>query len=148
MLMISHNTSIQIKLFVFPLKKIVDKQLIIVYLRGEIPLKKINTKGKMSPENCTKQTPAPREQPSKNKATLQEIQVVFQAQYDRINYQTSQFRRIAHFWMMLVQASEDISQPGQAQKMGILEKAVNSFMVILRLTWWTLRVSLFEHLYQ
>ena len=38
---------------------------------------------------------------------------------------TSQFRRIAHCWMLLVQVSKDILQPGQAFKMGIIEKIVN-----------------------
>ena len=50
-----------------------------------------------------------------------------------MNYQISQFRRIAHYWVLLVQASRDISQPGQACKMEILEKVVNSLKVILRL---------------
>ena len=132
-LRVSHNTSIQIKLFILPLKKIVEKQLIVVYPRGEISLKKFNTKKKMPPENCPRQIPAPREQPPRNKATLQEIQVVFQAQYDRMNYQTSQLRRIAHCWMLLVQASKYISQPGQAYKLRILEKMVNGLKCTLRL---------------
>ena len=132
-LRVSHNTSVQIKLFILPLKKIVEKQLIIAYPRGKIPLRKIKTKRTMPPENCHRQTPAPREWPPSNKATLQEIQVVFQAQYDRMNYQTSQLRRIAHCWMLLVQASNDISQPGQAYNMGILEKMVNGLKFILRL---------------
>ena len=50
--------------------------------------------------------------------------------------------------MLLVQASNDISQPGQAYKMGILEKMVNGLKFILRLIWWALRVYLFEHLDQ
>ena len=50
--------------------------------------------------------------------------------------------------MLLVQASNDISQPGQAYKMGILEKMVNGLKFILRLIWWTLRVYLFEYLDQ
>ena len=133
MLRVSHNTSIQIKLFILPLKKIVEKQLIIAYPRGKIPLRKIKTKRTMPPENCHRQTPAPREWPPSNKATLQEIQVVFQAQYDRMNYQTSQLRRIARSWMLLVQLSRRISQPGQAYKMGILEKIVNGLKFILRL---------------
>ena len=65
-----------------------------------------------------------------------------------MNYQTSQRRRIAHCWMLLVQASKDISQPGQAYKMGILEKMVDGLKFILRLIWWTLRVYLFGHLDQ
>ena len=65
-----------------------------------------------------------------------------------MKYQTSQLRRIDHCWMLLVQASNDISQPGQAYKMGILEKMVNGLKFILRLIWWTLRVYLFEHLDQ
>ena len=133
MLRVSHNTSIQIKLFILPLKKIVEKQLIVVYPRGEISLKKFNTKKKMPPENCPRQIPAPREQPPRNKATLQEIQVVFQAQYDRMKYQTSQLRRIVHCWMLLVEASNDISQPGQAYKKGIFEKIVNSLKFIFKL---------------
>ena len=48
--------------------------------------------------------------------------------------------------MLLVQASKDISQPGQAYKMGILEKMINGLKFILRLIWWTLRVYLFGHL--
>ena len=48
--------------------------------------------------------------------------------------------------MLLVQASKDISQPGQAYKMGILEKIVNGLKFILRLTWWALRIYLFGHL--
>ena len=56
-----------------------------------------------------------------------------------MNYQISQLRKIAHYRMLLVQASKDISQPGQAYKMGILEKVVNSLKVILRLIWWKLR---------
>ena len=136
MLRVSQNTSIQIKLFLLPLKKIVEKQLIIAYPRGKIPLRKIKTKRTMPPENCHRQTPAPREWPPSNKATLQEIQVVFQAQYDRMNYQTSQLRRIARSWMLLVQLSRRISQPGQAYKMGILEKIVNGLKFILRLIWW------------
>ena len=132
MLRVCHDTSIQIKLFILPLKKNVEKQLIVAYHRGEIPLKKFNTKRKMPPENYPRQTPAPREYPPWNKATLQ-IQVVFQAQDDRMNYQTSKRRRIAQCWMLLVQASKDISQPGQAYKMGILEKIVNGLQFILRL---------------
>ena len=50
--------------------------------------------------------------------------------------------------MLLVQASNDISQLGQAYKMGILEKMVNGLKFILRLIWWTLRVYLFEYLDQ
>ena len=50
--------------------------------------------------------------------------------------------------MLLVQASKDISQPGQAYKMGILEKMVDGLKFILRLIWWTLRVYLFGHLDQ
>ena len=50
--------------------------------------------------------------------------------------------------MLLVQASKDISQPGQAYKMGILEKIVNGLIFILRLIWWTLRAYLFGHLDQ
>ena len=96
MLRVSYNTFIQIKRFILPLKKTVEKQLIIAYPRGEIPFKKVCIKRKMSPENCLRQTPAPREQPPRNKAILQKIQVVFQAQYDRLNYQTSQLRRISH----------------------------------------------------
>ena len=37
--------------------------------------------------------------------------------------------------MLLVQASKDIAQPGQAYKMGILEKIVNGLKFILRLVW-------------
>ena len=37
--------------------------------------------------------------------------------------------------MLLVQASKDIWQPGQAYKMGILEKIVNGLKFILRLIW-------------
>ena len=113
MLRVSHNTSIQIKLFILPLNKIVEKQLIIAYPRGEIPLKKFNTKRKTPLENCPRQTPTPKEQPPRNKATLQEIQAVFQFQYDRMNQQTSQLRRIAHCWMLLVQAPKDISKLAQ-----------------------------------
>ena len=65
-----------------------------------------------------------------------------------MKYQTSQLRKIAHCWMLLVQASKDISQPGQAYKMGILEKMVDGLKFILRLIWWTLRVYLFGHLDQ
>ena len=57
-------------------------------------------------------------------------------------------RRIAYCWMQLVQASKDISQTGQAYKIGILEKIVNSLKFILRHTWWTLRVYLTGHLDQ
>ena len=133
MLRVSHNASIQIKLFILPLKKIVEKQLIVTYPRGEIPLKKFNTKRKIPRENCPRQTSTPREQPPWKKATLQKIQVAFQAQYDRITYQTSKLRGIARCWMLLVQASRDISQPGQAYKMGILEKIVNGLRFILGL---------------
>ena len=48
-----------------------------------------------------------------------------------MNYQTSQLRRIAHCQMLLVQASKDISQPGRAYKMEILEKIVNRLKFIL-----------------
>ena len=48
--------------------------------------------------------------------------------------------------MLLVQASKDISEPGQAYKMGILEKIVNGLEFIVGLIWWTLRVSLFGQL--
>ena len=65
-----------------------------------------------------------------------------------MNYQTSQLKRIVNCWMLLVQASKDISQPGQAYKMGILEKMVDGLKFILRLIWWTLRVYLFGHLDQ
>ena len=82
----------------------------------------------MSPESCPRQTPAPGEQSPRNKATLQEIGVVFQARYDRMNYQTSQLRRSTHCWMLLVQASKNISQPGQAYKMEFWRK-----QLILRL---------------
>ena len=37
--------------------------------------------------------------------------------------------------MLLVQASKDISQPGQAYKMEILEKMVNGLKFILTLIW-------------
>ena len=37
--------------------------------------------------------------------------------------------------MLLVQASKDISQPGQMHKMGFLEKIVNGLKFILRLNW-------------
>ena len=50
--------------------------------------------------------------------------------------------------MLLVQASKDISQPGQAYQMGILEKMVDGLKFILRLIWRTLRVYLFGHLDQ
>ena len=50
--------------------------------------------------------------------------------------------------MLLVQASKDISQPGQVYKTGILEKIVNGLTFILRLMCWTLRVYLFGHLDQ
>ena len=46
---------------------------------------------------------------------------------------TSQFRRIAHCWMLLVQVSKVILQPGQAYKMGILEKMVNGLTFVLSL---------------
>ena len=36
---------------------------------------------------------------------------------------------------MLVQASKDISQPGQAYKMGILKKIINGLKFFLRLVW-------------
>ena len=42
--------------------------------------------------------------------------------------------------MLLVQLSRRISQPGQAYKMGILEKIVNGLKFILRLIWWIWRV--------
>ena len=57
-----------------------------------------------------------------------------------MNYQTSQLRRIARSWMLLVQLSRRISQPGQAYKMGILEKIVNGLKFILRLILWIWRV--------
>ena len=47
--------------------------------------------------------------------------------------------------MLLVQASKDILQPGQAYKMGFFEEIVNGLRFILRLIWWTLRVYLFGH---
>ena len=50
--------------------------------------------------------------------------------------------------MLLVQASKDIAQPGQAYKMEILEKIVNGLKFILRLVWWALKVCLFVHLDQ
>ena len=50
--------------------------------------------------------------------------------------------------MLLVQASKDISQPGQAYKMEILEKIVNGLKFILRLLRGILRVYLFGHLDQ
>ena len=65
-----------------------------------------------------------------------------------MKYQISQLRRIAHCWMLLVQASKDILQPGQAYKVGILEKMVSGLKFILRLIWWTLKVYLFGHLDQ
>ena len=148
MLRISHNTSIQIKLFVLPLNKIIEKQLIKLTPEEKSPLKKFNNKKKMVPEYWTRQHPAPREQRPRNEATLQEIQVVFQAHYDTMNYQTSQLRRIAHCWMLLVQASKDISQPGQAYKMRILEEIVNCLSFITRLILWSLGPYLFGHLDQ
>ena len=65
-----------------------------------------------------------------------------------MNYQTSQLRRTVYCWMLLVQTSKDISEPGQAYKMGILTKIVNALKFILRLLWWTLRVYLVGHLDQ
>ena len=50
----------------------------------------------MSPEKCPRRTPTPWELPPRNKATFQEIQIVFKAQYDRMNYQTSQLKRIPY----------------------------------------------------
>ena len=134
MLRVSQNRSIQIKVFILPLKKIVEKYLIIAYpLEKKTHLKKFNTKRRMSPENCPRQTPVPREQHPRNKATLQEIQIVFQAQYDRMNYQTSEFRGIAHCQILLVQVPNSISPLGQAYNMGILEKIGNGLKFILRL---------------
>ena len=89
MLRVSHSTSIEIKLFILFLKKIVEKLLIIAYPQGKISLKKLNSKRKIPPENYPRKTLSPRKQPPSNKAILQEIQVVFQAQHDRMNYQTS-----------------------------------------------------------
>ena len=37
-----------------------------------------------------------------------------------MNYQTSQLRRTAYCWILVVQASKDISETGQAYKMEIL----------------------------
>ena len=50
--------------------------------------------------------------------------------------------------MLLVQASKDISQPGQAYKMRILEEIVNCLSFIIRLILWSLRPYLFGHLDQ
>ena len=50
-----------------------------------------------------------------------------------MNYQTTLLRTIAHCWMLLVQASKDISLPGQAHKIRILEKIVNGLKFVLRL---------------
>ena len=62
MLRVSQNTSIQIKVFILPLKKIVGKYLIIAYPQEKkTHLKKFNTKRRMSPENCPRQTPVPKE---------------------------------------------------------------------------------------
>ena len=47
--------------------------------------------------------------------------------------------------MLLVQASKDISQPGQAYKMRILEEIVNRLNFIIILIWWSLRPYLFGH---
>ena len=65
-----------------------------------------------------------------------------------MNYQTSQPRRTVYGWMLLVQTSKEISEPGQAYKMGIFTKIVNGLKFILRFLWWTLRVYLVGHLYQ
>ena len=50
--------------------------------------------------------------------------------------------------MLLVQASKDISQPGQAYKMRILEEIVNCLSFIARLILWSLGPYLFGHLDQ
>ena len=45
--------------------------------------------------------------------------------------------------MLLLRAPKDISQPGQAYKMGILGKIVNVLKSILKLIWWILTVYFF-----
>ena len=50
--------------------------------------------------------------------------------------------------MLLVQASKDISQPGQEYKMGILEKMVYGLKFFVRPIWWKLGIYLFGHLDQ
>ena len=59
MLRVSQNTSIQIKLFILPLKKIVEKQLIIAQLRGEISLKKLILREKCLQEIAPDKSPLP-----------------------------------------------------------------------------------------
>ena len=54
------------------------QQIVSYRLRPKkAPLKKFDTERKMSPENCPRQTPTPKELPPRNKATPQEIYVVF-----------------------------------------------------------------------
>ena len=47
----------------------------------------------MLPEKFPRGAPSPRESPQRKKVTVQEVQVVFKAQYDRMNHQTLQLRR-------------------------------------------------------
>ena len=61
LLRVSHNTSIQIKLFILPLKKIVEKQLIIAYPRGEVPLlKNLISRAKCPQEITSDKPPLPK----------------------------------------------------------------------------------------
>ena len=70
MLRVSHNTSIQIKLFILPLKKIVEKQLIIAYQRGEISLKKLIPRKKCPQKIVPNKPPLPEN-------SIQEIKLPF-----------------------------------------------------------------------
>ena len=65
-----------------------------------------------------------------------------------MNCQTSWLRRIDYCWMLLVQVSKDIFEPGQVFKMKVLAKIVNGLRFFLRLILWTLKVYLFGHMVQ
>ena len=89
----------QIWIFILPFKKIVDK-LINYSLSQRKKALETFSKGKGAPE---KKSLSPRELHQKNKATLQEIQVIFKVQYEVMYYQISQVRRIAYCYMLLIQ---------------------------------------------
>ena len=82
---------ITLLLFIFPIKKIVDKLVNIPYRRGKKPLK-IYYRGK----NALSKVPPRKPPPPQKKAFLRKMEAVLKARYDRMNYQTAQRRRTAY----------------------------------------------------
>ena len=108
------------------MKKIVEKYLIIAYPRGKSPLKK-----KLIPREKFRQNTVSGK-PRLPENSLQGIKLPFRKfrLYFRLYLAT---RKIAYCWMLLVQVSKGISEPGQAYRMKILAKIVNGLKFILRL---------------